>query len=54
MIIYEVRNKVCSYLFESREDADTFMSFHASAANGLNVYEVEVIDDSKKLVKEKV
>ena len=52
MIIYDVRNKVYSCLFESKEDAETFCGQHGTAASGLMVHEVWVVDDSKKWVVE--
>ena len=50
MVIYEVRNKVFSALFESELDARQYWSEHGTAANGLNLHEVYVIDDSQKAI----
>ena len=44
MIIYNVQNKVSNALFVSKKDAENYLGQVGSATNGLQIYELYVID----------
>ena len=47
MIIYQVYNKVSCVFFESRIDAEDYLSKTATAVNGLSLSELFVVDASQ-------
>ena len=50
MIVYQVYNKVWSVLFESKDDAESYLSRAGTAASGLALTELYVFDASKPSV----
>ena len=52
MIIYRVCNKVSCISFESRKDAEDYLSRAGTAANGLSLSELFVIDASQPSVED--
>lgn len=49
--VYEVSNKVSSQLFSDKESADIFMEEYASASNGLEIHERDLLT-LKRIEKE--